>query len=138
MRQLQPEFYILSGALAGDDEHDALAKTDTLAAYFETHNLAAMRVNGVYKNVAEPAVLVMQTQKSRGDDFERAVLRMARQYGQESVLHVTPERNAALIYCDGERREPLGRFREVDETEALRHDAYTEYCGRFWVCGYAA
>lgn len=56
-------------------------------------------------------------------DLQRA-LSLAAEYNQDSILVLDVDRNAELFYI-GVGIEPLGRFVNVTEEEALKADAWT-------------
>lgn len=139
----QRPFHIISAALPGDDapgllgrlgrRRDAAERTDTLRRQIAAQNLSTTEVRGAYNGQTEPALLVLDAQPDRGDT-ERTLLRLARQYGQESILAVDANRQATLVFTDG-RRVFLGGFREVTAKQAARAPGYTERAGRYWVAG---
>lgn len=128
-------FYILSAALAGDDAANATERTATLAHQLRASGFAVDSVRGCYMGQTEPALIAIPFDRSCADS-ERAVLRFARLYGQESILAVDANRAATLVFCaDETRRVPLGQFYAVDECVARTRDAWTERNGQYYTCG---
>ena len=60
-------------------------------------------------------------------------LELAQKYEQESVLVFNENRDANLIYANGDN-EHLGRLHCVDKEVAVKFDAYTFDGKYYWVC----
>ena len=137
MRNLTKPIYILSGARTGDTPKQADARTRALRAEFDALGYASAECNGMYKGIAEPSILVIDHAPGT-NNAERDVLGLARKYRQESVLAVDATRHASLVFIADGARVALGAFREVPKADAVKHEAYTERAGRYYVCGYGA
>lgn len=124
-------FYLISAALAGDSAREAAERTSTLATQLRSLGFAVDNVTGCYKGQTEPSLIVIPW-PDYNSAAEADVLRLARVWGQESVLAVDANRQATLLYADG-TREPLGAFVPAAESKALKHDAWTERNGRYYV-----
>jgi len=135
MRELTRPVYILSGAVAIDTAASAIDHTATLADKLRALGYAVGDCWGCYKKRKEPALVVVD-ETPGNDQCEKDVLRLARQYGQESVLAIDATRHASLIYCEDEKRESLGEWRAVPQSVAKARDAYTRRAGVYYVAGY--
>lgn len=125
-------FYIVSAALAGDSPREQSDRNDTLERQLRALGYATLQVNGAYKGVTEPAVLVVDLTAWSPACFD-SVLRLGRQYGQESILAVDANRKASLVYCEGGELQPLGHWHMVSKAVAMKSDAYTERQGIYYV-----
>lgn len=126
-------FYIVSGALAACDPQANKDRTDSLERWLRAEGFATVQVNGCYKGKREPAILVLDDRP--GNDLcESAVIRLARQYDQESVLAVDSNRQARLIYCDGGHFETIGRWHAVGADTVINNPSasYTERAGQYY------
>jgi hypothetical protein len=74
---------------------------------------------GCYKGEVERSYIIETTSKSLED-----ILMFAKQYNQESILHLDNERSAVLVY-DMDNMVKLGRFKSASKAIALSNDAYT-------------
>jgi hypothetical protein len=74
---------------------------------------------GCYKGEVERSYIIETTSKSLEE-----ITVFAKQYNQESILHLDNERSAVLVY-DMDNMVKLGRFKSASESHALKQDAYT-------------
>ncbi len=132
MKALTP-FFIVSGALAHLTPGANEVRTNALANALRQFGFALERVNGCYTGQTEPSLLAFPF-IGQGLSAEADLLRLARDFDQESVLAVDGTRRAALVYTADGSREPLGDFKHVTEAEALKHGAYTVHHGQYFVC----
>lgn len=110
MRQILRPFYIL--ALNTNDEREShiLLNEGITRAQFKV-------LQGSYKGVKETSYLL-------DADFKDEVLKLAKEYKQESILFVDETRQAFLIYLnDTSTSIPLGEFKAISNISNL--DAYT-------------
>ena len=126
-------FYILSGALSGFSAQENCDRTESLDRWLRAKSLATVQVNGRYKSNRERSILVID-ERPDNDFCESAVMLLARQYDQESVLAVDANRQARLIYWDDGRFESVGQWRAVSAGEVTnKPDAsYTERAGQYY------
>ena len=109
-------------------------KFQLLARRLRHEGFAIAECTGCYKGKDERSILVIDETPS-SPSTERALLRLARLHGQESILAADAARVARLIYVDKWiKDESLGRFVQVDEDTAREHDAWTERGGHFHIC----
>lgn len=125
-------FFILSAARA---EHNSIvnhARHETLMRQLQNCGHAVAQVNGCYKGEKEAAILVVDDRPYNAI-CETDVLRLARAYGQESVLAVDANGRARLIYCDDGSFETIGTWRGTNEKIAKSRDAWTERAGQYYI-----
>lgn len=122
-------FYIVSGALPGLEDRENAARCETVQRWLESDGYATAVVRGCYQGAIEPAILVIDDR----DDCRAAVLRVARQYAQDSILAVDANRAARLVYCETGERESLGQWQCVTEFEAKKRDAWTSRAGFYYI-----
>lgn len=125
-------FYIVSAALSHESARSNVDRTDSLERWLRKEGYATVQVNGCYKGETEPAVLVVDDRPGNGL-CAMAVLRLARQYGQESILAVDANRLAGLIYCASGGFKSIGHWRGAPEEIAKSRDAYTERAGQYYI-----
>ncbi len=128
---MRAPFVILSAyrpnytAEANEERHaSALAHLERYGA------IAAM---GCYKGTREQSIIV-PFQVAVDVPYDMA-MRVARRYGQESVLRVERDARAYLVYDPSrtEREEFLGTWTEYDAPQARTYGAWTELAGQFFV-----
>ncbi len=126
-------FYIVSGALSVYNPRMNADRTDSLERWLRAEGFATVQVNGCYKGEREPAILVLDD-RADNDVCEQAVIRLARQYDQESVLAVDANRQARLIFCAFGNVNAIGRWHAVNvDTVMNKPDAsYTERAGQYY------
>lgn len=94
---------------------------------------AYSEVDGCYKGVCEHAFMVL-TPGGEGSDVWDYLVRKARQWKQESLLHVDANGIASIYMVDTERWGCLGTMRVVDEATAKASNAFTRtQDGRYYV-----
>lgn len=125
------EFVLLSAFRSEFAEDLNIARHAQLLTQLLARDFGAKTVTGAYKGVSELSLCVPITGGEDGDDFAE-LLSLARRYGQESILHVSSQRHAALIHvaaywetggCEGV--QGLGLWRQVSQPDAHSRDAYT-------------
>lgn len=124
-------FYIVSGARPDFSSLANGNRTDSLERWLRAGGFATVQVNGCYKGNRERSILIIDDAPSNSL-CESAVMRLARQYEQESVLAVDANRQARLIYCDDRSFESIGQWRGVSKKTAEHSDAYTERAGQYY------
>ncbi len=94
-------------------------------------------VDGYYKNKIEQSFYV----EYEKDSDLYVLLGIAAAFNQEAVLLIDEDRNASLLFSENNSfahslPQSIGKFTQVSENEALRHDAYThDYLnGGFYIC----
>ena len=127
-------FFILSAETDIHNVNENAYRTGMLARQLRKAGLATAVCQGVYKGRAEKSILVID-ETPHVDDCFNIVLRLAATYAQETVLAVDANRNANLVFTDGERGSQwIGRFISVTEKVAKAAGDYTERAGRYYVC----
>lgn len=84
---------------------------------------------GSYKGVSNPSYLVLF--KDLRD--LRAIINLANESKQESILMVDVDRKCELVYLDTGNRLDIGKWTEVERWELDGRDAYSELDGRLFV-----
>lgn len=79
------------------------------------------RVLGSYKGILETSFVA----NADTDDKLDAVIQLAKQYNQESVLIIDEQRRASLFFIKTGQYEPIGDFRAVDAETAKSLDNWT-------------
>lgn len=85
------------------------------------HGLVFKACLGSYKGKVSPSYLVVITK----DSDLNICMNLAKTYNQESILYVTSDRDAGLIYINSDEVESLGKFKRVSKQDAESSDAYT-------------
>lgn len=126
-------FYILSGALSDYHAVSNQDRTDSLERWLRAEGLATVQVNGCYKGSRERSILVID-ERPDNDLCESAVMRLARQYDQGSILAVDSNRQARLIHCDCDHVESIGRWHAVGADTVMNNPSasYTERAGQYY------
>jgi hypothetical protein len=122
-------FAILSASRA-DTESTNIDRTGFLASQLKARGYDFARVVGCYRGKEEAAFIVLLDREDTG--FPE-LTRLARRWGQESILHVDANRNAVLHFIRHETGGPdvngqtqkLGVWRAVTEAAARALDAWT-------------
>ena len=126
-------FYIVSGALSVYNPRMNADRTDSLERWLRAKGFATVQVNGCYEGEREPAILVVDDWP--GNELcESAVMRLARQYDQESILAVDSNRQARLIFCEFENTKAIGRWHAVNADTVMSNPSasYTERAGQYY------
>lgn len=132
---IETPFIVLSSDRAQYHEELNAARRDTFEHQLRARGLDFKRVIGAYKGASEVSYIVLVP--TTGD--EQNAVRLARRYGQESVLLVDANRYASLIYLnEGEggisikEIKGIGFWRETTESDATAGDAYTRDGDRYY------
>ena len=127
MRSIHPEFFILSASCSDFRDEDNALRTREMEDELRFSLLLYKKVQGVYKGVPEDSFLVVV-------DDTAGILELANSYNQESVLHVSPMREAALIYLSDRPPVYQGLWTEVTAHTARYEDNYTSDAeGRYYI-----
>ena len=128
MKNQNSKFYIFSVyTTTKTEEQNKLDHLNTLTELYRSGRLAA-QVNGAYKGIEETSILIIDE-----PGVEAQVVRLCKQFNQESFLEVTAfDRDAKLNYLDGTIAQ-LGKFKAVDKAIALTKNAWTEKDGQFYI-----
>ena len=89
----------------------------------------ARPVEGVYKGKHERAYIVPLIDTTLND-----VLKLAREFDQESILFLDNQRQGWLHYCDRCLSDYLGTFKEVSPMVADTLDTYTKDGVKYYAC----
>lgn len=127
-------FYLLSAARSHLPAELNEDRTLFMRARLAGEGVRTMEVDGCYKGTRELAVLIPAVQQEMPmENILDLVKRNARLYEQETYLYVDTNGYSTLHDADGALVASLGRWHEVDESEAIRLDAYTKTPdGRYW------
>ena len=126
-------FFILSASsdACGDAENKARHKM--LRRQLRDAGLAIAECTGCYAGDLEQSILVLDewpaTLSTRG-----IVMRLARAWGQESILEVDANRSARLSFTNGNSAESLGIFTAVRPEYAKGCEAWTRRAGQYYSC----
>jgi hypothetical protein len=85
---------------------------------------------GCYKGIQKSSYLVPL--KSLEDDRLETLIDLARRYDQESILIADENRECQLLYVKTGKIEYLGVMTHVEESEALKSDAWTKTLDGFY------
>ena len=126
-------FYVVSGALSVYSPRINADRTNSLERWLRAEGFATVQVKGCYQGNREPAILVLDD-RADNDVCEQAVLRLARQYDQKSVLAVDANRQARLIFCHFGNSRPIGQWRAVSAGHVMDNPSasYTERAGQYY------
>lgn len=125
-------FAVFSGSLADKSIAENIGRVDFLQRELVTAGLDSTPVLGSYKGVRENSVLVLLPDGDDSAAFD-VVFRLAKLYGQESILYVDSARLASLHYTADEADvEFVGQFGEATETDAFAKDGWTYLDGRYY------
>ncbi len=126
-------FYIVSGALSVYNPRINADRTDSLERWLRAEGFATVQVQGCYEGEREPSILVVDD-RAYNDVCEQAVLRLARQYDQKSILAVDANRQARLIFCAFGNFKAIGRWRAVHPDQVMDNPdaSYTERAGQYY------
>lgn len=129
----QQPFIIMSAELSALSTEENAHRSEALSAWLDAKGWAHKPVIGSYKGSEEIAVVIPVTDS----EHEAALYRLAKAYGQESVLYVDANRYATLIYVQTGKLAGLGMFRKVSELDARQREAYTHDImeGAYYVAG---
>jgi uncharacterized protein (DUF2147 family) len=86
--------------------------------FMDQHGIEYNKVQGMYEGNGEESFVLKNTPKNA-----EIVQKFAEKFNQDSVLHTDKEGNANLIFKD--RKEPIGKVREITPEEAKGMTAYT-------------
>lgn len=135
---LTSAFMVLSAELGAFDAADNATRTSGLRYLLDKSGVDYAEAKGMYKGSAEASFIV---QLVKGEGIGSDVVKLTKQYGQESVLFCA-EGASWLLYLDesapkGIVPEWLGEVRELYGAEAgdvaLQHDAYTAFGNRTFI-----
>lgn len=123
------KFIILSAFRTEADAVTNYHKHAVTAATLANYGFGFKQVEGVYKGSKELSyVVVYYTPEQR-----QFLIDMANSLEQEAVLDVDSQRDAVLVYANGDM-QPVGRFASVGEAKALTLDGYTRDGEDFYAC----
>lgn len=122
-----PPFIILSAERPEWNRGENFERTQSLCALLDSIGLNYYPVTGSYKGRQENSFLVHVHLDSYG---AMHVLRIARHFSQESVLHVNKEGLAVLLVPERGgvpgTVTPIGRWIPISPEEALKRDGWTQ------------
>ena len=123
-KQAFPEFVLISACKGYDYIHDS-DNTKELIDKLNNNEFNFKQVTGCYNNIKELSfyVTIGDGSWTRETDLKK-LLEYAKLYNQESILYVNSDRQAKLIFTNGETIN-IGIFKQVPKTFALQHVAYT-------------
>jgi len=91
-----------------------------LKAELDHHNIGYKTVAGKYKGFEEQSLVVVGA-------WTALLLDLADDVGQECILMLDANREAYLLYVDGDEQEHIGSWVTASKAEALAEDSWT-YC----------
>lgn len=121
--QQRPPFLILSAEKASLPADMNAQRTAFLERQLQDANLAPIRVNGLYEGTRETSFLIFEDSAGRA---EEAATRLARAYGQDTLLRVDGARRAYLEDLRTGSTIDLGYWSQIDSADKARLNAYTE------------
>lgn len=138
---IQTPFTILSASRSELTPELNAERSAMLERQLAARDLSFKRVEGSYKGTRETSFLVL----TPDDNAESAVTRLARRYGQESVLHVDANRYAVLLFLTPDMGGPdvasisgVGFWRSAAQSEAESLEAYTRDGTDYYITAEAA
>jgi hypothetical protein len=124
---------ILSAERAGLRPSQNEWRTTRLRRDLAMDGVAYSEADGCYSGTCERSFIVV-TKGGEGSDDWGYVVRKAREWHQESVLHVDANGYATLYFLETGKHEPLGSFQELPEAVAKQASAFTRTRdGRYFV-----
>ena len=63
-----------------------------------------------------------------------AIIKLAKQNNQESILYIDNKDNSFLVYCETGKRIALGKYTRVTEEQAKQAEAYTLDDNQYSIC----
>ena len=133
-----PAFYVLSPERPELSDDENAGRVAFMATQLINAGADVTPVKGRYCGHDEISFIVWDRKVQFADAIalRAMVLRLARTYKQQALLHVDTERRACLINADGDLIRKLGEWREIPASEARALSAFTQTPdGRFWRAG---
>lgn len=138
---IQTPFIVLSASRAELTPELNAERSALLERQLEARDLSFKRVEGSYNGSREIAFLVL----APDDNALAACYRLARRYGQESVLHVDANRYAALVFLTPDVGGPdiasvsgVGFWRSALQEEAESLPSFTRDGADYYITSEAA
>lgn len=130
----QTPFVILSAERPEWDTSINAQRSDLLRRQLEVQGHSPVPVNGHYKGTAEQSWLVFLDDDSYGAKLDH-IIKLARRYGQESILYVDSSRQAELLYVGTDDNklvygQSVGQWKRLNEV--ANEDSYSEIEGAYY------
>jgi hypothetical protein len=110
-------FSVFNGSKLDNDNHKKVLN--------QLKSLSAKELNGKYKNQLEKSIILDAS-------FTDAIKKVADHFKQESILLIDEVGNGRLLFNDG-RLQKIGKIKQVDKSEALRYDDYSELNEKYFI-----
>lgn len=120
-----PAFVIISAELVSRSTMQNIIRTEQLKEQLKSLGFRFKQVEGKYIGIREDSFVVLLDNILLTDPL-KTLRDLANQYGQESILYVSSERAATLLFID-DTKSPVyvGQFKVVDEHVAHRLNGCT-------------
>ena len=125
--------YIFSAASTACGNAENKARHKMLRGQLRGYGLAIAECDGQYNGVNERSILVID-EKPVSLSTRGTVMRLARAWGQESILEVDANRSARLVFTNGNSAESLGKFAAVTSQYAKHANAWTRRNNQYYCC----
>jgi hypothetical protein len=119
--KLYPKAVILS-ACKGEDFSEDYENTEELACEIAKLGFPHKQVKGCYNGDIENSFYV---ELPKGVSDFADLHELARSFDQESILNISEDRQASLIFIKTGESKSIGTFKQVSESEALNNGSYT-------------
>lgn len=119
----------LSAQLGHLSREENCARHAALVAACQKEGITYRKVIGCYNSRREDTVCLSVSTAREAAFAAREAVR----YGQESIMVVSPDDRATLVYCADGRRESIGTYRAVSVLDAIGRDNYTIDGQRYYV-----
>lgn len=129
MKHLNKHIFIVSAFQASQDDYTNSYNHDMLTAMLDRLAIPFKVLVGHYKSRMELSVLIV------GQDKERLVQAVARNYNQECYLESHGDRFTELVYTSDGRREAIGYLKNVENVEGLEAYSYCPETKQFFAVG---
>lgn len=115
-------FSVVSAERAERTPEDNATHTQQLADQLKASGLPHQATQGSYQGTVEPSFAVQTPTEGAKTQIEA----LAKQHGQESVLHVDADRNGAYTYLNDGHSEPQGKWSAASPEEATSQPGFTQ------------
>lgn len=129
--------FIVASVVRPDLSFGEIVKREAdLEDYLTRNRVRYMLADGCYRGVEEKSIVISLDRNGVDLISPFHYLRLfSDKYQQESILFVNQlAPNSMLYYLKPHRTESLGKWQEVDEAQAKKHEAYTKVNDSYYVC----
>jgi hypothetical protein len=109
------------------DKQTNLNNTRKIVSLFKKSGMNFKIAQGCYKGISEISFIVPICNHS-------SIVKLAKQYNQESILLVDSIGNAKLSYVESYIKQSIGKMFEVSQNRALSEVSYTKVENKYFIC----